>query len=81
MSEKLKSCKDLMVWQGSLLLVKRLYELTRLFPADEKFGLVFRMRRALVSVPSNVAEGHARNTTEGIQKMAGALRRSLASRP
>lgn len=118
-----KSYKDLVVWQKSIALVKLVYQLTRSFPADEKFGLVSQMRRAAVSVPSNLAEGHARNTTgefvqfisyaegslaeletqvilaaelnfcspteaqpihaliEEVQKMANALRRSLASRP
>ena len=123
MSEKLKSYEDLVVWQKSMALVKLVYQLTRSFPTDEKFGLVSQMRRAAVSVPSNLAEGHARNTTgefiqfishaegslaeletqtilavelnfcsstetqpiqnliEEVQKMANALRRSLASRP
>jgi four helix bundle protein len=63
MSEKLKSYKDLIVWQKSLTLVKLVYELTRSFPSDERFGLISQMRRAAVSVPSNLAEGHARNTS------------------
>lgn len=63
MENKIKSYKDLMVWQKGVLLVKLVYELTRAFPPDEKFGLVAQMRRAAVSVPSNLAEGHARNTT------------------
>jgi len=63
MGEKLKSYKDLLVWQKSIVLVKAVYEPSRPFPADEKFGLISQMRRAAVSVPSNLAEGHARNTT------------------
>ncbi len=63
MDSNIKSYKDLMVWQKGVLLVKLVYELTRAFPPDEKFGLVAQMRRAAVSVPSNLAEGHARNTT------------------
>jgi four helix bundle protein len=63
MSERLKSHQDLVVWQKSLALVKQVYLLTRSFPSDEKFGLVSQMRRAAVSIPSNLAEGHARNTT------------------
>ncbi len=63
MNENIKSYKDLVVWQKGITLVKLVYQLTRSFPADEKFGLISQMRRAAVSVPSNLAEGHARNTT------------------
>jgi four helix bundle protein len=54
--------QDLLVWQKGISLVKRIYEITKLFPGDEKFGLVSQMRRAAVSIPSNIAEGQARNT-------------------
>ena len=63
MSERPKSYKDLLVWQKSLALVKLIYELTRSFPQDERFGLVTQMRRAAVSVPSNIAEGQSRHTS------------------
>jgi four helix bundle protein len=55
--------RDLLVWQKGMALVKRLYQITATFPADERFGLVAQMRRAAVSVPSNIAEGQARHTT------------------
>ena len=61
--QKTKSYKDLLVWQKGIVLVKEIYELTRDFPADEKFDLVSQMRRAAVSIPSNIAEGQARHTT------------------
>lgn len=56
----IKSYKELIVWQKSILLVKEIYEFTDLFPSEEKFGLVSQMRRAAVSVPSNIAEGWGR---------------------
>lgn len=57
---KIRSYKDLLVWQKAMTLVKEAYLLTAKFPADERFGLTAQMRRAAVSVPSNIAEGHAR---------------------
>lgn len=55
-----KNYRDLEVWQRAMRLVKRIYEATQKFPTDERFGLTNQMRRAAVSVPSNLAEGHAR---------------------
>jgi four helix bundle protein len=60
---KISSFKDLIVWQKSIQLVKQVYKLTSIFPSDEKFGLISQLRRAAVSVPSNIAEGQARRTT------------------
>ena len=60
---KTSSYKDLIVWQKSILLVKQIYKLTSVFPSEEKFGLISQLRRAAVSIPSNVAEGQARRTT------------------
>jgi len=60
---KAQSYRDLLVWQKSILLAKTIYKLTAEFPSEEKFGLISQMRRAAVSVPSNIAEGQARNTT------------------
>ena len=59
-----KPHKKLLVWQRSLALVKQIYEETSGFPAEEKFGLVTQMRRAAISIPSNIAEGSARNTSK-----------------
>jgi four helix bundle protein len=52
--------KDLDVWKKSMDLVELIYGLTSQFPSDERFGLISQMRRAAVSIPSNIAEGAAR---------------------
>ena len=54
------SYKDLIVWQKSVDLVIEVYKLTDGFPSDERFGLTSQMRRAAVSIPSNIAEGKLR---------------------
>jgi four helix bundle protein len=54
--------KDLVVWQKSIAFVSEIYLLTKNFPQDERFSLVDQMRRAAVSIPSNIAEGHARKS-------------------
>jgi four helix bundle protein len=59
MSE-IKSYRDLQIWQKSVALVKSVYQETDHFPDNERFGLVNQMRRAAVSIPSNIAEGQAR---------------------
>jgi four helix bundle protein len=55
--------KDLWVWKQGMVLTNKVYALTRKFPKDEMYGLTSQLRRASVSVPSNVAEGWARNRT------------------
>jgi len=54
--------RDLLVWQRSMALVSSVYELIGFFPAYEQYSLAAQMRRAAVSVPSNIAEGHGRQT-------------------
>lgn len=61
--KKINDFKDLLVWQKGIRLAKAMYEITRKLPTDERFGLVSQMRRAAISVPSNIAEGQARKTT------------------
>lgn len=53
--------KDLEVWQRAIALVTDIYRLTAAFPESEKFGITNQMRRASVSIPSNIAEGSARH--------------------
>jgi four helix bundle protein len=62
-TNRTRSYKDLLVWQKGIVLAKLIYQLTNKFPKEEKFGLVAQMRRAAVSIPSNIAEGQARHTT------------------
>jgi four helix bundle protein len=57
-----ESFKDLIVWQKSIDLSEVVYLLTSKFPADERFSLTNQMRRASVSIASNIAEGYGRST-------------------
>ena len=56
----IKSFRDLTVWQQGMQLVEDVYELSRLLPSEERFGLRMQLRRTVVSIPSNVAEGFRR---------------------
>src|SRR5919201_274734 len=62
-AKPVRDYKDLLVWQKAMTLAKKVYFWARGFPSEEKFGLVAQLRRAAVSIPSNIAEGQARNTT------------------
>ncbi len=59
--EKINSYRDLLVWQKAMCLVEDCYRLTDTFPRSELFGLTAQLRRAAVSIPSNIAEGHSRH--------------------
>jgi four helix bundle protein len=64
----LKSYKELKVWQKAIELVKETYKVSRQFPKSETYGLSIQMRRAAVSIPSNIAEGQLRkNLKEYLQ--------------
>jgi four helix bundle protein len=58
-----KSYRDLIAWQKGIELVAAIYRETKAFPPDEIFGLTSQLRRASVSIPSNIAEGQARKST------------------
>ena len=60
---KIRTFRDLLIWQKSIKLVTKIYEVTHLFPKEETYGLTSQMRRCPVSIPSNIAEGHGRNST------------------
>jgi len=58
----IKSYKELIVWQRAIELVKEVFILTALFPKSEVYGITSQMRRAVVSIPSNIAEGYGRRS-------------------
>src|SRR5690554_6885726 len=70
--------RDLEAWQKAMDLAERTYVATKAFPHDERFGLSAQMRRAAISIPSNIAEGAARRTTKDFIAFAHAARASLA---
>ncbi len=68
--------KDLKFWQLSREFCKEIYIATKPFPDDERFGLISQLRRAAVSIPSNIAEGSAKNSNKDFKRF---LRISLGS--
>jgi len=70
--------RDLVACQRAMELVTEIYRVTRSFPKDELYGLVSQLRRAAVSVPSNLAEGHGRNSRKEFHHFIGQARGSLA---
>jgi four helix bundle protein len=78
MSGTVKSFQDLRVWQAAMTLVPVVYGLTRLLPREERFALGDQARRAAVSVPANIAEGHARKYTKEYLQHLSIARGSLA---
>jgi len=75
---KVKSYKDLIVWQKAMDLVEMVYQATKEFPREELYGLTNQLRHAAVSVPSNIAEGHARSSTAEFRNFLSIARGSLA---
>ncbi|MCD9096638.1 four helix bundle protein [Luteimonas fraxinea] len=69
---------DLKVWQEAMVLATEIYAATASFPNDERFGLVSQLRRAAVSVPSNIAEGCARASDRELLHFLHVARGSLA---
>jgi len=55
--------RDLVVWQKAIAFVTTVYDVTRSLPVEERYGLCAQIRRASVSIPSNIAEGYGRNST------------------
>jgi four helix bundle protein len=77
MSDDIRDFRDLLIWRKAITLAKEVYEITRRFPPSERYGLTAQVRRAAVSVSSNIAEGHARRGREFVHFLSVA-RGSLA---
>ena len=73
---EIKSFRDLKVWQRSMEMAVAVYRLTQEFPREEIYGLTSQMRRAAVSVPSNIAECHGRRGTNEYRQFLGIARGS-----
>jgi four helix bundle protein len=72
-----KSFHDLYTWQKAMELVEEVYRLTQFFPKEETYGLRSQVRRAAVSIPSNIAEGQGRESTKEFQHFLSIARGSL----
>src|SRR3954451_19312008 len=78
MGTMVRTYRDLIAWQRGMELAKTLYEASTRMPKSEQFGLTNQMRRAAVSIPSNIAEGHARQSRADYLKFLRIARGSLA---
>jgi four helix bundle protein len=67
-----QTCRDLIAWQQAKALARQVYEVTRSFPDEERFRLVIQLRRAAVSIPSNIAEGARPRKQEGLRAFSDA---------
>ena len=76
MAETIRSYRDLRIWRQGIRLAKEVYRLTAHFPPEETHGLTSQLRRAAVSVPSNIAEGQSRGHAGGFSRF---LRIALGS--
>lgn len=75
---KIKSFQDLNIWQEAHRLALEVYRITKLFPKEEIYGLISQLRRAAISIPSNIAEGMGRNTTKELLNFIYNARGSLS---
>jgi len=78
MSEAVKSYRELKVWQKAMELVPMVYQLARAFPSEERYALSDQIRRAVVSMPANIAEGQARQSTKEFLHYLSIAQGSLA---
>jgi len=75
---EVRSFRDLRVWQAGMDLVEMIYRLSVNFPRHETYGLTSQIRRSAISIPSNIAEGHARKHTKEFLKFISVAQGSLA---
>jgi four helix bundle protein len=75
---RIQSYRDLTVWNNAIALTLEVYRITQSFPSQERFGLTSQLRRAAVSVASNIAEGHARSTRGEYRHSLSIARGSVA---
>lgn len=75
---KIKTVKELLIWQKGLSLVKQIYQVTKSFPREEVYGIVAQMKRSAVSVPSNIAEGFRRRHSKEFKQFLNIGLGSLA---
>lgn len=72
-----QSYRDLVAWQKAMDFTAEIYRVTRRFPKEELYGITSQLRRAAVSIPSNIAEGQGRQTTGEFRQFLGYARGSL----
>ncbi len=73
----IKSYKDLLIWQKGIFLVVKVYKLVKTFPKEELFSLTSQIKRASVSISSNISEGYGRNTDKSFSYFLDISRGSL----
>ncbi len=73
----ISSYKDLLIWKKGIVLVVKVYQLTKAFPSEELYALTSQIKRASVSIPSNIAEGYGRNTDKSFSHFIDISRGSL----
>lgn len=76
--DRVRTYRDLIAWQKGMTLARAAYRASEQLPTTERFGLTSQMRRAAVSIPSNIAEGHARQSRADYLKHLRIARGSLA---
>ncbi|CAM3945961.1 four helix bundle protein [Flavobacterium weaverense] len=74
---EIKSYKDLLIWQKGIRIVCLVYQLVKSFPKEELYALTSQLKRASVSIPSNIAEGYGRNTQKSFNHFLDISRGSL----
>ena len=74
---EIKSYKDLLIWKKGITIVKLVYQLVKTFPQEEMYALSSQLKRASVSIPSNIAEGYGRNTDKSLSHFLDISRGSL----